>query len=47
MNTLLDEMGEKWNLISKDQQIALAQAVGGVRQYNQIVALMDNYDFYQ
>ena len=47
MNTLLDEMGEKWNLISKDQQIALAQAVGGVRQYNQIVALMDKYDFYQ
>ena len=47
MNTLLDEMGEKWKLISKDQQIALAQAVGGVRQYNQIVALMDNYDFYQ
>ena len=47
MNTLLDEMGEKWNLISKDRQIALAQAVGGVRQYNQIVALMDNYDFYQ
>ena len=47
MNMLLDEMGEKWNLISKDQQIALAQAVGGVRQYNQIIALMDNYDFYK
>ena len=47
MNTLLDEMGAKWSLISKDQQIALAQAVGGVRQYNQIVALMDNYDFYK
>ena len=47
MNVLLDEMGAKWNTISKDQQIALAQAVGGVRQYNQIVALMDNYDIYK
>ena len=47
MNVLLDEMGAKWQNISKDQQIALAQAVGGVRQYNQIVSLMDNYDFYQ
>jgi TP901 family phage tail tape measure protein len=47
MNDILDEMGAKWNTISKDQQIALAQAVGGVRQYNQIVALMDNYDIYK
>lgn len=47
MNDLIMEMGSKWQNISKDQQIALAQAVGGVRQYNQIVALMDNFDFYE
>ena len=44
MDKILDEMGAKWNTISKDQQVALAQAVGGVRQYNQLIALMDNYD---
>lgn len=47
MNTILDEMGAKWKTISKDQQIALAQTVAGVRQYNQLVALMDNFDFYE
>lgn len=47
MNVIIEEMGAKWQTIDKDQQIALAQAVGGVRQYNQIVALMDNFDIYK
>ena len=33
MNVILDEMGAKWTLLSKDQQVALAQNVAGVRQY--------------
>ncbi len=45
MDTILDEMGSKWDTISKDQQVALAQTVAGVRQYNQLVSLMDNWDF--
>lgn len=45
MDTILDEMGDKWTTLSKDQQIALAQTVAGVRQYNQLVSLMDNWDF--
>lgn len=45
MDTILEEMGAKWQTLSKDQQVALAQAVGGVRQYNQVVSLMDNWDF--
>ena len=44
MDVILAEMGEKWKKISKDQQIALAQTVAGVRQYNQLVALLDNWD---
>ena len=44
MDTILNEMGAKWSTISKDQQIALAQTVGGLRQYNQLIALMDNWD---
>jgi TP901 family phage tail tape measure protein len=29
MDDILDEMGEKWQIISKDEQIAVAQAVAG------------------
>ena len=41
MDDLLDEMGTKWTTLGKDQQLALAQTVAGVRQYTQLVALMD------
>ena len=44
MDTILDEMGSKWETLNKDQQLALAQTVAGTRQYNQLVALMDNWD---
>ena len=47
MDDILAEMGAKWQTLSKDQQTALAQTVAGVRQYNQLVALMDNWDFYE
>ena len=47
MNDILDEMGEKWNRLNKDQQVALAQSVGGIRQYNQLIALMDNWDTFK
>jgi len=47
MDSILEEMGAKWQSLSKDQQVALAQTVAGVRQYNQLVSLMDNFDFYQ
>lgn len=47
MDDTIEEMGNKWNTISKDQQVALAQQVAGVRQYTQLIALMDNFDFYK
>lgn len=47
MDEILDEIGAKWDTIGKDQQIALAQTVAGVRQYTQFIALMDNWDFMQ
>jgi len=31
--------------LDKDQQVALAKGVAGLRQYNQFIALMDNWDF--
>jgi hypothetical protein len=33
MDKILDEMAAKWVTLNKDQQIALAQTVAGVRQY--------------
>lgn len=47
MDSILNEMGSKWSTLAKDQQVALAQTVGGVRQYNQLIALMDNWDKFQ
>ena len=45
MDQILEEMASKWNTLSKDQQVSLAQTVAGVRQYTQLIALMDNWDF--
>lgn len=44
MDLILQQAGNKWNTLARDQQIALAQAVAGVRQYTQFMALMDNWD---
>ena len=47
MDVILEEMGAKWKEIDKDQQVALAKSVAGIRQYTQLIALMDNWDFMQ
>jgi TP901 family phage tail tape measure protein len=44
MDNILDEMGSKWETLTKAQQTALAQTVAGNRQYTQLVALMDEWD---
>ena len=47
MDNILDEMGDVWGQLSRDQKVALAQTVAGVRQYNQLMSLMDNWDFFE
>ena len=47
MDDILDELGTRWASLGKDQQVALAQTVGGVRQYTQLIALMDNWSYFQ
>lgn len=47
MDIILQEMGETWGTLSKAQQTALAQTVAGVRQYNQLISLMDNWDDFE
>lgn len=47
MDDVLDDMGNRWTSLSKAQQVAVAQQIGGIRQYNQVIALMDNWDFFK
>lgn len=42
----LTETGEKWSSYSREQQIAIAEQMGGKRQWNQVLALFDNWDMY-
>lgn len=43
MDTILTDLAGKWDSLSKAQQTALAQTVGGVRQYTNLIALMNNW----
>ena len=44
MDSILSDLGEKWQYFGEETKIALAQTVGGIRQYNQMLALMENWD---
>ena len=44
MDNILDEMGAKWETLNDAQKTALAQTVAGIRQYNQLISLMDNWN---
>lgn len=44
MDSILNEMAAKWGELNDTQQVALAQTVAGVRQYNQLIALMENWN---
>ena len=41
---ILQETAKAWDTLGKDQQVALAQSVGGMRQYTQFISLMDNWE---
>ena len=45
LDDILDDLAVRWKMLSSAQQTALAQTVAGTRQYNQLVALMSNWDF--
>jgi len=42
----MTEIGERWGTLTKEQQIYLAQTMGGQRQVNQLMALFDNWTTY-
>lgn len=47
MDTTLNEMAATWSQLDNDQQVALAKSVAGIRQYTQLIALMDNWDSFE
>jgi hypothetical protein len=46
MGEVVEEIGSKWSTLSREQQVALSQTVAGTRQYNNLLALFDNWDMY-
>ncbi len=46
-DTILDDLASRWETLNNAQKVALAQTVGGVRQYNNLISLMDNYERFQ
>lgn len=47
LDEVIQYTGEHWEQWSQKQQMAIAQLVGGTRQYGQFLALMNNFDKYQ
>ena len=47
LDTVIAEVGNQWDSWSSKQQLAIAQLVGGTRQYGQFLTLMNNFDKYQ
>ena len=42
MGEVIEEIGGKWNDLSREQQVALSQTMAGTRQYNNLLSLFDN-----
>ena len=47
MDSILNDLGKRWDNLTKAQQVALAQTVGGVRNYTTLVSLMENWETFQ
>lgn len=46
MGEVIEEIGGKWSSMSREQQLSLSQTMAGTRQYNNLLALFDNWDMY-
>ena len=43
MGEVMEEIGGKWGDLTREQQVYLAQTMAGKRQYNNLLALFDNF----
>lgn len=46
MGEVMEEIGGRWDDLTREQQIYLAQTMAGQRQYNNLLALFDNFEEY-
>lgn len=46
MTSIMTEVAEKWNTWTEAQKQAAAVAIAGKRQYNNLIALFENWDMY-
>ena len=46
MGDVIEEIGGKWQSMSREQQTSLAQTIAGTRQYSRMMSLFDNWDMY-
>lgn len=46
MGEVIEEVGAMWSNLSREQQVALSQTMAGTRQYNNLLALFDNWGMY-
>ena len=46
MGDVMEEIGGRWKDLTREQQISLAQTMAGQRQYNNLLALFDNFEEY-
>lgn len=47
MGDVVEEIGNKWSTLNRNQQTSLAQTIAGTRQYSRMMALFDNWEMYQ
>ena len=46
MGEVMQEIGNRWQDLTREQQISLAQTMAGQRQYSNLIALFDNFEKY-
>ena len=46
MGEVIEEIGGKWQSMTREQQISLSQTMAGTRQYNNLLSLFDNWEMY-
>ncbi len=46
LTDVLDELGQKWNTLSKNEQAYIATTMAGTHQRNRLIVLLDNYSNY-
>ena len=46
MGDVMEQIGNKWEDLTREQQVYLAQTMAGQRQYNNLLALFDNFEKY-